>query len=352
MFLEYIWVDGTEPTAQLRSKTKVVGCLTSEYPTYKLLDHSPPQLDISKAAEFPSWGADGSSTNQATGDNSDIVLRPVKVVYDPFRVDSYLVLCEAFDENGKPLVSNYRAELRKVVEQMGEDVDPWFGLEQEYTFYNLDGRPLGFPLSGYPEPQGPYYCGVGALPIAGRDIYEAILKNCMTAGLHVSGVNFEVMPGQAEIQIGPLGPLDVSDEIWLARWIMHRTAEPKVVVNFDPKPAKGDWNGAGMHTNFSTAAMREAGGMEAITEACEKLGQNIGRHLAAYGAGIEARLTGSHETCSYKEFKYGISDRTASIRIPRHVADDGRGYLEDRRPCANADPYRICEAILRTCCLE
>lgn len=340
---EYIWIDGTQPTAQLRSKTKVLH-----------------RLDIATVLEsgelgnlnlefFPEWGADGSSTNQAPGDRSDIVLRPVRAVNDPFRERGVLVLCEVYTSNGEPHESNTRANLRQVLDAGAAEKHGWFGFEQEYTFFHADGRPYGFPAGGYAAPQGPYYCGVGSENIKGRPVYEEILERCLQAGLAISGVNWEVMPGQAEIQVGVAPDLLAADQVWLARWIMARVGEDyKVSISFDPKPAKGDWNGAGMHTNFSTKEMREEGGLAHIEAACAAFSKKINEHLTEYGHGYEERLTGHHETASYKEFKFGVSDRTASIRIPLHVAEKGYGYMEDRRPNANGDPYRIAARMLRT----
>lgn len=339
---EYIWIDGSVPTPTVRSKTKVLAGV-------------PGSSDISDIADidlgwFPAWGADGSSTNQAEGRDSDIILKPVAAVRDPFRADGYLVLTEVFNADGTPNRTNYRAPLRAVLDAGAAEADAWFGFEQEYTFFNYNGGPLGFPINGYPSPQGPYYCAVGASNIAGRTIYEDFMVNVLEAGLVVSGFNWEVMPGQAEFQIGAADALTASDHIWFARWILRRTAEPKVEISFDPKPAPGDWNGAGMHTNFSTQAMRAPGGMAHIEAACQKIGELREAHLAEYGDNYQVRLTGHHETCSYRDFKYGVADRTASIRIPRHVAEDGYGYLEDRRPNANADPYRVAARILKTVC--
>jgi glutamine synthetase len=245
--------------------------------------------------------------------------------------------------------SNSRAELRKVSEKF-KDQKAWFGIEQEYTLF--DGRnPLGWPEGGYPAPQGPFYCGVGADEVYGRDIVEEHLQLCIDAGLEISGINAEVMPGQWEYQIGPLSPLESGDQMWLSRWLLYRIAEDYgVSATLHPKPIKGDWNGAGAHTNFSTRFMREEGGLKVIKDACEKLSKNHDEHIAVYGAHNEERLTGLHETCSIKEFRYAVSDRGASIRIPMQTANDGFGYLEDRRPSANMDPYQVCAILIKTTC--
>jgi glutamine synthetase len=324
---EYIWIDGTEPTAKLRSKTKIVA----------------------DGAELPIWGFDGSSTNQAPGDQSDCVLKPVFSCPDPIRGgDDVLVLAEVLNIDMTPHESNTRAACVAVAEKYASQ-EPIFGIEQEYTFFK-DGRPYGFPSPvGFPAPQGGYYCGVGADEVFGRDIVEAHMDACLTAGLHLSGINAEVMPGQWEFQIGPVAPPQVADELWVARWLLYRIGEDfDVAATLDPKPAAGDWNGAGAHTNFSTNAMRES--YDAIIAACEALGTKVDEHIAGYGAGIEGRLTGAHETAPYNEFSYGVSNRGASIRIPWQVEVDKKGYIEDRRPNANCDPYVVTRLIVDTCC--
>tara|TARA_Y100000590_G_scaffold398115_2_gene480254 strand:- start:616 stop:1341 length:726 start_codon:yes stop_codon:yes gene_type:complete len=232
------------------------------------------------------------------------------------------------------------------------DQEPWFGLEQEYTMLDpATGWPAGFPAGGFPAPQGPYYCGVGAVKIRGRDLVEQHTTWCIEAGLAISGTNAEVMPGQWEFQIGPVDTVAVGDHLWMARYLLYRAGEQHgLEISIEAKPMKGDWNGAGMHTNFSTNAMRES--YDAVEKAAESMGApgKPVEHLAGYGIGIEDRLTGEHETQRFDQFSYGVSDRGASIRIPWQVAQDGKGYIEDRRPNANADPYVVATLLTNTCC--
>lgn len=343
---EYIWIDGSAPTRRLRSKTKII----HQEPTAAQIDEAG-QLTTDF---FPGWQFDGSSTSQAEGGSSDCLLKPVRVYVDPIRGnDSWLVLCEVNSADGHPHPTNTRARLRDVLDAGATEAEGWFGYEQEYTLYE-GSRPLGFPTERrFPAAQGPYYCGVGADEVSGREIVESHLEACIEAGLTIQGVNAEVMPGQWEFQMGGPGAdgLRSSDDLWIARWLLYRIGEEfGVSATLDPKPVPGDWNGAGMHTNFSTNAMREPGGMDAIIAGIDKISQRINEHLRAYGTGYEMRLTGLHETCRYDEFKYGVSDRTASIRIPANVAEDGCGYLEDRRPNANADPYEVATVLLESVC--
>ena len=330
---EYIWIDGHKPTAKLRSKTKII--------------HG----SVNRLNDIPEWGFDGSSTMQAEGHDSDCMLQPVYYVKDPIRGgDDILVMNEVRLPDGSVHESNTRAHLVEVAEQYKEH-EPWFGIEQEYTFF-VGRSPLGWPEGGYPAPQGPFYCGVGADEVFGRDIVEEHMDACLEAGIAFSGINAEVMPGQWEFQVGPVGATDAGDQLWLSRWLLYRISEEYGVnATLHPKPVKGDWNGAGAHTNFSTKSMRENGGMKVIEAACEALGDKHEEHIAVYGAHNEERLTGLHETCSIHEFRYGVSDRGASIRIPMATVKDGHGYLEDRRPSANMDPYQVCAALIKTCCV-
>ena len=339
----YIWIDGAIPTPKLRSKTRII---------------QQPETDI-QLSNFPEWGFDGSSTYQAEGDNSDLILKPVRFVQNPLLADqNYLVLCEVFNEDGTPHSSNTRARLRKQMQSVDNGVDPWIGFEQEYTLFQ-GNAPLGWPSNGYPAPQGPFYCGVGADEVFGRDLVQDHTQACLDAGIMLFGINAEVMPGQWEFQIGyrnvkeeSADPLTVSDHLWLARWLLYRIGEEYgITATLDPKPVKGDWNGAGKHTNFSTAAMRNPEtGRQAIDAAIHALSKRHQEHINVYGHGLSERLTGQHETAHIGQFRSGVADRGASIRIPKSVAQDGYGYLEDRRPGANADPYEVSAILLETIC--
>lgn len=339
--VEYIWLDGDRPTQKLRSKTRLV----------------PMKKDM-KISDLPEWSYDGSSTYQASGGDSDLILKPVYVVNDPIRAEgfNYLAICEVFNPDGKtPHETNRRAELRDVMDNGGAKHEPLIGFEQEYVFF--DGvRPLGWPEGGYPAPQGPFYCSIGADVNFGRAIAEEHMDLCMDANLAFYGINAEVMPGQWEYQIGYRGidaeaadPLTLSDQLWIARYLLNVVSEKYgVTVKIGSKPVKGDWNGSGMHTNFSTKEMREkVRGMEAIKKAVANLEKHHAEHIENYGADLDERLTGLHETCSIHEFRIGVADRGCSIRIPRHVELNGYGYFEDRRPGANADPYIVSKLLLK-----
>lgn len=227
---------------------------------------------------------------------------------------------------------------------------PRYGIEQEYTLLQKDVNwPLGWPVGGFPGPQGPYYCGIGADKAFGRDIVDAHYKACLYAGINISGINGEVMPGQWEFQVGPAVGISAGDELWVARYILERITEiAGVVVSFDPKPIKGDWNGAGAHTNYSTKSMRNTGGYDVIKKAIEKLGLRHKEHISAYGEGNERRLTGRHETADINTFCWGVANRGASIRVGRDTEKEGKGYFEDRRPASNMDPYVVTSMIAET----
>jgi glutamine synthetase len=297
--------------------------------------------------ECPVWSFDGSSTNQATGDDSDCLLKPVAIYPDPDRASAYLVMCEVLNADGTPHPTNGRATIQD------EDEDFWFGFEQEYFLWDpKTDLPPGFPKGGYPAPQGPYYCSVGARNAFGRELIEEHMDICLEAGLNVEGINAEVAPGQWEFQIFAKGAKKAGDEIWVARYLLERTAESYgLAIDYEPKPLGkfADWNGSGMHANFSNGAMRDLGDESIFTKICEEFGKHIDRHMSVYGANNDQRLTGLHETQSIDEYSYGVSDRGASIRIPIGTVQDGwKGRLEDRRTASNADPYKVAAAIIKT----
>jgi len=328
---EYVWLDGNE-TQTLRSKTRVLS-LRSEEENWNL-----------SLKDIPMWTFDGSSTNQATTESSDLVLRPVFACVDSNRENGVIVLCDVLNADMTPHESNHRAKLIDEVLKH-KDSEPFVGFEQEYFLY--DGADImGWSDPADMRPQGPYYCGVGAENVSGRNLVELHLTSCINSGLSIVGVNAEVALGQWEYQVGGPGVNVVAacDHLWVSRFILQRICELQgIAVSLDPKPVEGDWNGSGMHTNFSTKSMRDAGGISVINKACELLGEDSALSAAKenYGEGLERRLTGTHETSSLDEYSFGVSDRSASVRIPLSVSKSGQGYLEDRRPNSNADPYRV-----------
>jgi glutamine synthetase len=331
---EYIWIGGSGE--DLRSK-----CRT--------LDKKP-----TSPAELPEWNYDGSSTGQAPGHNSEVIIKPQAIFRDPFRGgDNILVMCDTYEPNGTPIPTNTRHPANVIMEK-AKDHEPWFGLEQEYTLFTIDNYPLGWPKGGFPAPQGPYYCGAGADKAFGRNLVEAHYRACLYAGVKIAGCNGEVMPGQWEFQVGPCQGIEIGDHLWVARYIMHRLAEQfGVLVSFHPKPiVNGDWNGAGCHTNYSTKAMRAEGGIKAIWEAIDKLSKKHREHIDVYGQHNELRLTGKHETAHISQFRAGVADRGASIRVPSQCAKEGKGYFEDRRPASNIDPYTVASKLVHTTCLD
>ena len=180
-------------------------------------------------------------------------------------------MCEVMMPDGKtPHSTNKRATIL-------DDAGAWFGFEQEYFFYK-DGRPLGFPTAGYPAPQGPYYTGVGYKNVGAvaREIVEKHLDLCLAAGINHEGINAEVAKGQWEFQIFGKGSKKAADEMWMARYLMQRLTEKYGIdIEFHCKPlGDTDWNGSGMHANFSTNYMREVGGKEYFEKLMEAFEAN------------------------------------------------------------------------------
>ncbi|MFM1879079.1 MAG: hypothetical protein RLZZ241_1945 [Bacteroidota bacterium] len=326
--LEYIWLDGYTPTANMRSKTKI-------------------ETDFSgKLEDCPVWAFDGSSTQQAEGGSSDCLLKPVAIYPDPERINGYLVMCEVLNPDGTPHATNSRATINSDV-----DDDFWFGFEQEYFIMDAEtDLPLGFPRGGFPGPQGLYYCSVGGRNTHGRELVERHANLCLEAGINFEGINQEVACGQWEFQIFAKGAKNAGDQVWVARYLLDRLTEDYGwYIEYHPKPIKGDWNGSGMHANFSNTLLRTCGSKATYEKVCEAFRPVTKEHIEVYGAYNDQRLTGKHETASINDFKYGVSDRGASIRIPILTVERGwKGWLEDRRPASNADPYKVAARIIMT----
>jgi glutamine synthetase len=340
ILLEYIWIDADGNT---RFKTKIIS------------------RDLFSTKSLPDWNFDGSSTGQAEGRDSDVLIKPKTIYPNPFidYIESYLVMCDCWNKDGTPHSTNYRVGLVETYSKC-KDQEPIFGIEQEYVIFERkkeDDNILPYKWIKHDEPgmgsQGPYYCGVGGGVSLGREVSEKHLEMCLKAGLEICGTNGEVMASQWEYQIGPLEPVELSDQMWISRFILHRVSEQfDCVISLHPKPYKGDWNGSGAHTNFSTLAMRQHGGIDEIKSGCEKLSKTHQSHMKVYGKFNEERMNGEYETSSMNKFTWAISNRGCSVRIPLNVVNEGSGYLEDRRPGSNIDPYLVCEKICSTVCLN
>ena len=331
---EYIWIGGNN---ELRSKCRVMN-----------------ECDKDSIYSYPDWNYDGSSTGQAIGSDSEVIMKARAVFKCPFRSgDNRMVLCDTYLPNGQPHITNHRAGAVEIFDKKIEE-EPWFGLEQEYFLIDLKtGKPLGCEVS-IPE-QGPFYCGVGGGNALGRDIVEDHLEKCLYAGLRMSGINTEVAPAQWEFQIGPSLGIEAGDHLWVARYILNRVCEKYGVrVDLTPKLIK-EINGSGCHANFSTKGMREGTaektGLELIDEAIMKLSKKHLEHMMIYGEGNKERMTGHHETASYDEFSFGRANRGKSVRIGNDTINNKKGYFEDRRPGSNCDPYLVTAKIFETCCL-
>lgn len=329
--LEYIWIDADY---KLRSKTKV------EY------------SKINTVSDIVDWNYDGSSTNQATGDNSEIILKPCAIFPDPFRKDHHLlVLCSTYNPDGTPTKTNHREWAKKIFDS-SLDEEPWFGLEQEYFFINpLTNLPLSYPNNNYilEKGQGDYYCRGSNLNNKERLIAEEHLQMCLYSNIKIAGLNAEVAPSQYEFQIGPCVGIEQGDHLWVGRYILNRIASMhNVKIEYEPKPLKGHWNGSGCHANYSTKLMREENGLEHIMVAIEKLGIKHSEHMKVYGDGNLERMTGRNETASYDKFTYGVASRNVSVRIGTETYKNKKGYFEDRRPSSNCDPYLVSAKIFET----
>jgi glutamine synthetase len=330
--LEYVWLDGYKPEPNLRSKVKIV-----DYESIK---------NVVQVGKLPVWNFDGSSTNQADTGNSDRILKPVRVYTNygfPLENSTVYVLCEVMDSDGKPHESNMRAKLNE------EEEGLWFGFEQEYFIREeINGNILGHKrniLKG----QGEYYCGVGH-NVVGRDFVEEHLDMCLEHGIDITGTNAEVALGQWEYQVFSKGKLKGGDDLWMSRYFLYKISEKyNYHIDLHPKPlTHGEWNGSGLHTNFSNNKMRNEGGYEYFLSIFNSFASRHEDHIKAYGSNNHLRLTGGFETQAIDKFSWGVSDRGASIRVPQDTAKNWKGYVEDRRPGSNADPYKIIREVSKS----
>lgn len=328
MLIDYIW---TDCSGNLRSKLKVVENFDE---------------DINS---LPTWNYDGSSTGQADGKNSEVLLRPCAMFKSPFNSD-YLVLCDILMKSYKPHTDNTRVNAVKIFEQYSSE-KPLYGIEQEFFVRGFNGKILGFEKGDQLKPQGDYYCGVGGNNCFGRYFVEKAFENCMKAGLKLTGMNAEVAPGQWEFQVCDYG-INVCDQLYIMRYIINRTLEYfGLSAEFHPKPIDSpDWNGSGCHTNFSTEKMRNHNGISEIYNALQKLEVTHDLCMEKYGVDNHKRMTGKLETSDFHKFTWATADRTASVRIPSEVLCNSKGYFEDRRPSSNMDPYVVTSMILDIVC--
>jgi len=320
--LEYVWLDGYTPEPNLRSKVKIV-----EYNEIK---------NAYLNGEFPEWNFDGSSTKQAETGSSDCILKPVRHYMTDGILNTIYILCEVMNADGTPHKSNYRSQLGN------EQEDLWFGFEQEYFIQKGIGEGVLGHDRKFLDPQGKYYCGVGQ-NVVGRDFVEQHTNMCLNYGIDITGTNAEVALGQWEYQVFSKGKLKAGDDLWMSRYFLHKLSEEYgYAITIHPKPLQyGEWNGSGLHTNFSNDYMRNVGGEEYFKSLFASFNARHTEHIKHYGSHNELRLTGNFETQSIDKFSWGVSDRGASIRVPQQTAKEWKGYLEDRRPGSNADPYKI-----------
>ncbi|KAI6211010.1 Glutamine synthetase [Aphelenchoides besseyi] len=302
----YVWVDETGEC--LRAKTRTFDVVPESIKRYPVWNYAHPDRVL----------------------DSDLYLHPRAVYQDPFLgPNARLIMCDTYTYEGKPTATNYRHDCATIMSRCAKE-HPWFGMEQEYLILDRDGYPLGWPKHGFPGEQGPYYCSVGADRSFGREVVEAHYRASLWAGINICGTNAEVIPGQWKFQVGPCEGIEMGDQLWMARYLLHRVAEQfGVLITLEPKPAvtlSGEWNGAGCHCNFSTRTMREPNGLTAIKAAMPKLARFHTQHLLHYNTnnGMDnlRRLSGRCETSDAHKFTWGIADRGVSVRIPRQVAEE------------------------------
>jgi len=212
--IEYVWLDGHN---NLRSKAR----------TMKHICKNPYDLKI---IDIPKWNYDGSSTEQADSENSEVILNPCAIYKCPFREgNNYLVLCDTYDTNNNPLNSNHRVKANNVFKSK-LDEEPWYGIEQEFFMIDMNSKqPLNVKNLNL---KGKHYCGIG-INHKTRKIMDEMYDACLYSNLDISGINAEVAEGQWEYQIGPVCGINASDQLLISRYIIQRIAEKyEVLINF------------------------------------------------------------------------------------------------------------------------
>ena len=334
-FAEYVWLDSEN---NFRSKTRII---------------SNKKENRFNLTCYPHWNYDGSSTGQATLDNSEVILEPYMIYPDVFRdfnID-VIIFCMSYKKNGDEI--NYLSSRYNALQFFNEHSDllPLYGLEQE--FYMIDtntNEPFNYKPTSVDK--NTYYCGVGAGNVSKlvRTFMNQVMLMCCKADIILTGMNMEVSPGQGEFQVCNMG-IKACDDLMFLRYVLVRLGEDyNISIDFSPKiKLNNKLNGSGCHINFSTKQMRDENGYSFIEKALDKLNlQDKEEHLKYYGKNNTERLTGNNDTSKYDEFTVGKGNRGCSIRIPVNTIIENKGYFEDRRPGANIDPYIACSFLLRS----
>lgn len=335
--VDYVWVDGTGEN--VRSKARTIEFIPDNH------------------KEVPVWGSDGKASMLPVPKESDVLLVPVAIYNDPFRRgNNKLVLCDTYEYDGKALPTNHRKSFCDALNKVCDQEIMW-GLEQQYMVMDMDERPFGWPVMlGEPRKHMGYYCSVGGNKVYGREIAESHYRACLYAGVQIASIHPDAIPGQWEFQIGVSPGIKGPDDLWMARYILGRISEEYGThICYHPKRYE-NLSGSSCHVNFSTKATRKDNGLSTLQEYMQKLSKRHDEHLKKYdpygGEQNKRRLTGKDGASAADTFSSGVGDKNLSVRITKESETKKKGYVEDRRPAANGDPYAVCDMIVRTCLLD